>query len=133
MSEENVELVRRYYEAFNRGGPREANILIAEDFVADASRRPVEPTVLHGRDSALQAGLRIYETWGESLQVVPEQLIPLGDRVIAVVRNRARGPTSEAAVESVTAQTWTVRDGKLARFEYFGSKQEALEAAGLRE
>jgi ketosteroid isomerase-like protein len=133
MSQENVSLVRHYYEALNRGGPEEANALIADNFVADASRRPIEPEVLHGRDAALAAALRIYETWGESLRVEPLELIPIGERVIAVVRNRAHGPTSEAKVESTTAQTWTIRDGKLARFEYFGSKDEALAAAGLSE
>ncbi len=128
-----MKLVERYYEALNRGGPKETNALIAEDFVADASRRPVEPEVLHGRDAALAAALRIYETWGDSLRVEPQELIPLGERVIAVVRNRAHGRESHAKVESTTAQTWTIRDGKLARFEYFGSREEALEAAGLSE
>jgi len=133
MSEKNVEIVRHYYEALNRGGPEEANALVAEDFVADASRRPVDPEVLSGRDEALAAALRVYETWGKSLRVEPEELIPVGERVIAVVRNRGRGPTSRAKVESKTAQVWTIRGGKLARFEYYGSKEEALEAAGLSE
>ena len=133
MSEDNVELVQRYYEALNRGGPEEANAFIAEDFVADASRRLVEPGILHGRDAVLAAALRIYETWGAALRVEPEELIPLGDRVLAVVRNRARGPASEAEVGSTTAQIWTIRGGKLARFEYFGSREEALEAVRLSE
>jgi ketosteroid isomerase-like protein len=133
MSEENVELVRRYYEALNHGGPEATRPLLTEDFVADTSRRPIEPEVLRGREAAVAAALRVYETWGESLHVEPRELIPSGERVIAVVRNRARGPTSGAMVESTTAQCWAIKDGKLARFEYFGSKDEALEAAGLRE
>lgn len=133
MSRGNVEVVRRYYEALNRGGPHEAHALVGEDFVADVSRRPVEPETLHGRDAALAAALRIYGTWGGSLRVEPTELIPIGDRVVAVVHNRARGPSSRIEVESTTAQIWTVREGKLVRFEYFGSREEAMTAAGLGE
>ena len=132
MSQENVEVVRLYYAATNRADDDAVRALLAPDFVADASRRLIEPGVWRGRDQAIEAALRVREAWG-SLQVEPEQLIPVGDRVVAIVQNRAMGKSSGVSVESRTGQVWTVHNGQLVRFEYFGTPDEALEAVGLRE
>jgi ketosteroid isomerase-like protein len=132
MSEENVELVRRYYAALNRGDQETVRELLTEDFVTDTSRRPVEPAVLRGREASMTAAAAVREVW-EELIVEPVELIPSGDRVLAIVDNRGRGRSSGAAVESRTGQLWTLRDGKLARFEYFGTREEALRVLGLSE
>lgn len=132
MSDENVELVRRYYEAMNRGDEEAVRELLTADFVTDTSRRPVEPGILHGREESMVAAAQVREAW-EELVVEPAELIPADDRVLAIVDNRARGRSSGASVESRTAQLWTIRDGKLARFEYFGTPAEARAAIGLAE
>jgi len=127
---DSVEVVRAYYEAFNAGDYETADDFMAEDAVADASRRQVEPGVWYGRDAISAAARRVRETW-ERITIEPEELIPIGkDIVVAVVVNRAQAPASGVEVESRTAQVWTVKDGKADRFEYFGSKEEALAAYG---
>jgi ketosteroid isomerase-like protein len=132
MSQQNVELVRSYYEAVNRGDEEAVERMIAPDFVADASRRLIEPGVVYGREAAAEAAARVRDAW-EVLILEPEELIPVGDRVVAVVHNRARGKASGVDVESRTGQVWTVRDGLIVHFEYFGTRAEALEAVGLPE
>ena len=132
MSQENVEIVRRYYEATNKGEHDSVAELMAPDIELDASRRRIEPGVWRGREEVLEAARKVRDAW-QSLSVEPEELIPVGDRVVALVLNTARGKASGAAVESRTGQVWTVRDGKLVRFEYFGTPEEALEAVGLAE
>jgi ketosteroid isomerase-like protein len=62
-----------------------------------------------------------------------EELIDAGDEVIAVLHERGRGKLSGAMVEGRLAHVWTVRDGKLWRLRSYATKQEALDAAGLRE
>ena len=123
----NLEAVRTYYDAFNRGDHEAAEAFLAEDIVVDYSRRPIEPGVAQGREEALAAVARVREAWGE-ISVEPEELIDRGDVVIAVVVNRARGAASGAEISSRTAQVWTLRDGRAVRFEYYGSRDEALEA-----
>jgi ketosteroid isomerase-like protein len=45
----------------------------------------------------------------------------------------AKGRTSGAPIREQTAQVMTVRDGKIVRQDFFSSKAEALEAAGLSD
>ena len=125
---ESVEAVRAYYEAFNAGDYEKCEDFMADDVVADASRRQVEPGVWYGKDAVSAAARKVREAW-ERLTVEPEELLPIGDSVVvAVVVNRARGAHSGADVESRTAQVWVVQDGKATRFEYFSTKEEALAA-----
>jgi uncharacterized protein len=132
VSAEDVELVRGYYEALNRGDHESAESLLAPEIVADYRRRPVEPGIAHGREEASAVARSVRETW-EWLRVEPVELIEVGGHIVAVVENTARGGASGAEVRSVTAHAWTLRDGRAVRFEYFGSKREALEAVGGSE
>jgi ketosteroid isomerase-like protein len=130
MTEATVHIVRHYYEAVNRADDEAVRELFSEDVVADASRRLVEPGVWRGRAEVMAAAAQVREAW-DTLVLVPEELIPSGDRVVAVVLNKALGRNSGVAVESRTAQVWTVREGRITRFEYFGTPEEAFEAVGL--
>ena len=56
-----------------------------------------------------------------------------GDRVVVLVRQRARSKSTGMPVEMSFAQVWIIRDGKAARMEMYSDPAEALEAAGLRE
>jgi ketosteroid isomerase-like protein len=130
MSQENVDVMRRYYEASNAGDDGAVREMFAPDIVIDTSRRRVEPHVWHGREEAMRAAEQIREAW-ESIVVEPEMLLPAGDKVVAIVVSRAVGKSSQVPVEARTGQLWTLRDGLITHFEYFGTPEEALEAAGL--
>jgi ketosteroid isomerase-like protein len=54
-------------------------------------------------------------------------------RVLVFVRVSARGHESGAPVELPVAHEFTIRDGLVVRFKVYGNRDEALEAAGLRE
>jgi hypothetical protein len=58
-----------------------------------------------------------------------EELIDAGEHVISVVTSRARGRVSGLEVECTGV--WTIHEGKVVRVEWFESREEALEAAGL--
>ncbi len=108
MPSENVELVRRGYEAWNRG-----------DVVA-------------GRDQVRAWLERFLEAW-EELEIEPTDLIEAGDRVVALVRFRALGKESKIRVEGgVDAHVWTVRDGNIVAVELYQGTREALAAVGLQ-
>ena len=46
---------------------------------------------------------------------------------------RLSGRTNELEIDEVRSSLVTLRDGKIVRIEPFASKDDALEAAGLRE
>jgi ketosteroid isomerase-like protein len=131
MSQRNVEIVRRLFDAISRGDVDTVAELATEDFEADWSNsRGLLSGVHRGRDEARESLKAFLEPW-ESLRWDPEELIELeGDRVLAVSRIRMRGRGSGVEVSAAGASIWTIRDGKAADMKLYQSKAEALEAAG---
>jgi ketosteroid isomerase-like protein len=60
-------------------------------------------------------------------------LIEAGNQVLTSATFQGRGKQSGAETSWDLWQVWTLRDGKVVRGQGFTSKEEALEAAGLRE
>jgi ketosteroid isomerase-like protein len=56
-----------------------------------------------------------------------------GDKVIAVLREQARGKASGLEVDRQSGWVATFRDGKVLSFEIYLDPAHALEAAGLQE
>jgi ketosteroid isomerase-like protein len=135
MSSENVEVVRRVFEAVARRDGTALSLYDA-DFEWDFSRvewGEVEgPGVHRGRD-AMQSVYREWHRAWQNYEESLEELIDAGESVISVVSARARGRASEVEVELTTAGVWTVREGKVVRSVWFPTREEALEAVGLRE
>jgi ketosteroid isomerase-like protein len=64
----------------------------------------------------------------------PVELIDAGeDRVVAVERFGGRAKQSGVETDQTVGVVFTIRDGKIARLREYGTRAEALVAAGLRE
>jgi hypothetical protein len=138
MSRENVELVRRALEEFNRGGPAAviSGGFLSTEIVFDARRADIPGvSVLHGQDEIKAFfeedwfGAFPFEDWEMHI----EEPIDHGDQVIFITRQQARGASSGAAAGLSLGNIFTVRNGEIVRMEIFGRPEEALEAAGLSE
>jgi ketosteroid isomerase-like protein len=133
MSPENVEIVQRGLEAFNR---RDVDSFISyldpEFELHSAIVGGAEGNIYRGPDGVRQWLADSDESF-EELRIEPTEFRDLGDRVLIVGRIRARGRESGLELDSPTGWVSTVRDGKLVKAEGFLSRAEALEAAGLRE
>jgi ketosteroid isomerase-like protein len=133
MSEENVEIVRQAYEAFNRGDIERAVANIAPDF------EYVSTGVIPGTEEVYRGpeGLRRFLEgfWAEfdDAQAEINETIEADDLVLVLLTLRGRGKRSGAEAGWSIFQLWTVRDGKAVCGQAFTSRHEALEAAGLRE
>jgi hypothetical protein len=55
------------------------------------------------------------------------------EQVIAVFMMKATGRSSGVEIERQDAIVWVVRDRLVVRFDYYNSKQQALQAVGLQE
>jgi ketosteroid isomerase-like protein len=134
MSEENVELVRRVFEANARGDAVGVLALYDPAVEWDISRAPArdvlgEPHVFHGHNGLREFFRAWYEAWGH-IEPDLEDLIDAGEHVVSVETTRGRGRASGAEVELPHAAIWTVRNGRIIRVVWFGTRAEALEAAG---
>jgi ketosteroid isomerase-like protein len=132
MSQENVEVVRRGYEAYARGDLATAGLAYSEDTVWDVTRfRPDEGT--HTGLEELTKYLQSWrETWAEHSFSL-EQALDAGDRVVAVIVESGTGRASGAPVTIRYGQVITVRGGKIIETIVYRDVDEALEAAGIEE
>jgi ketosteroid isomerase-like protein len=136
MSHENVEIVRRVYEAVARRDSGSVLELYDPEFVSDISRLPeyalTGQTIIRGRDELRSSWREWYEVW-ESFEDDCEELIDAGEHVISVVTRRGRGRASGAETSKRVAGVWTIRNGRVVRTVWFPSVEEALEVMGLSE
>jgi ketosteroid isomerase-like protein len=89
-----------------------------------------EGNTYKGIDGFRQLWLDWLEPWA-TYHVHVEEIIEAGDRVLVLIRDRGRRPDMEAEVELVSGSAWTVRDGKIARAEFYANRGDLLESAGL--
>jgi ketosteroid isomerase-like protein len=123
MSDKNVELVRRIYEAWER--EESAGDFIAEDIEYVNPSYAVEPGTRRGRKSFRV----IRETYGD-FQIRVERYVDAGEEVVVLAQYKGSGQGSGVPVSGEHGYVWTVRDGQAVRFQWFQSHREALEAAG---
>jgi uncharacterized protein len=137
MSQENVEVVRALFDAVARRDTATVLALYDPEVEWDNTRGPsqglIERKVYRGHE-----GLRHWwREWREAWEIAwdeVEDLIDAGDRVVSVQTTHARGKASGVAVDIADmAVVWTFRQGKIVRVALFTTRDEALEAAGLRE
>ena len=136
MSQENVEIVRRVYDAVARGDAETVLALYDPAIEWDFSQSPFRSLFMHdvyrGRDGLRSFIRERYEEAWESVEDELEELIEAGEQVISVITSRGRGRASGLEVEKMHAGLWTVRGGRVVRVEWM-SREKALEAAGLEE
>ena len=135
MSEENVELAKRFNEA-GRHGDVEAAFLrfVAEDVVATDFGDSVDtPSVVHGRDALHDAYRQVAEILDDYYREVHEY-VEVGDWVIAVGRWVGTGKASGVPVERPGTNAGRWREGKVVEWLFgLDSREAALEAVKSRE
>jgi ketosteroid isomerase-like protein len=132
MSEANVKLVRRGFEHFVATGEPAWDTLHEHVEVYDHD-------IMDGREYRGHADVRrwLFEDWAAAwsdYSAEPQEFIDADDdRVIAVFRVKATGRASGVDIERQDAILYVLRDLQVVRLDYYNSKQQALDAAGLRE
>ena len=133
MSKENVEVVRRAYEAMNDREFSRAPQLLDPEVEFDLSRNILNPDIYRGYDGFERLVGVIEDVW-DDFHFEVQELIDGGDCVVAEVTVAGTGRGSGVEAEMRVFNIWTLRGGKVIRL-VGGSRErsEALEAAGLSE
>jgi ketosteroid isomerase-like protein len=136
MSQENVEVVRRIFDAAARRETASVFALYDPDIEWDASRTQrgaLTGRVVRGHEAVRSWLQQWYEVW-ETVDDDLEEVIDAGeDSVVSLMVQRGRGTASGIEVEDRPGGVWTIRSGKVVRVVWFPNHKDALEAVGRRE
>jgi ketosteroid isomerase-like protein len=133
MSQENVEIVRRGTDAYNRGDLDGLLENWAPDAVVDWSRsRGFDAGVFRGHAEIRAHWQRLLAAFDKVRIELVDPIEVEGDLLIVENLGYLRG---RDGIEVQTRSAWliTIRDGELTSFTLYQTRQDALEAAGLRE
>jgi ketosteroid isomerase-like protein len=131
VSQENVEIVRRAFDAWNTGKMDALRELLDPAIVIHPPEDWPEPGPYVGVDATMRQWQQLRDVWAaDELEPVGE-LVHLADRVLVETRWRTAGSGPQANIEMTLV--YTLRDGRASRVDYFWHRHEALKALGLEE
>lgn len=129
MSEENLQLVRVGLDAWVRGDEPAMLDLVDPSVVGTPVPDLPDVQEFHGHEGLLQSRAEWIGTWDDySIEV--REMRDFDDRILVSCVQRGRGKGSSTPIEADTFFLFTLRAGKLVRWQVFLSEQPALAAAG---
>ena len=127
MSSENVELVRRGFEALSEGGVEALLPFIHPEFeVTTPANLAAEPDTYRGHEGIRRYFDSFYDAMDE-VRFEAREFREAGGRVIVPTTLIARGRTTGIETEQEVVLVWSMRDGQAIRVEVFATLDEALE------
>ena len=139
MSRENVELVRRFFEALNSATrTRELQPLLDEFLDPDIDWRAVEGAIDDIGGMRGIAAVRLYiEDWLDTfddLTMAADEVIEVDDdRVLVPQRLSGRAKQSGIEAQLAFAVLYTIQNGRFVKVREYETREGALEAVGLSE
>jgi ketosteroid isomerase-like protein len=129
VASENVEAVRRGFDALREGGVEALLELVDPEFeVTTPPELASEPDTYRGPEGLRRYFDSFYEAMDE-IAFEPHSFEEVGERVVAEFTLRARGRTTGLEFSQHAWQVWTLRDGRAIRLEVFADRDAAFEAA----
>jgi ketosteroid isomerase-like protein len=131
MSEENVEIVRRAYEAYARGDL----VAMFEDVDPEmiTYRAVPDGATFHGPDGLIQA-IADWVQGFDDFTMTPQEYIDANDHQVVVrVRHTAVGAQSGVPIQADFWLAHTLSAGKVTRIDMLASEDGAREAVGLSD
>jgi ketosteroid isomerase-like protein len=132
MSQADIENIRARYEAATRGD----RAALFRDVHPGFSLKTPERVPNAGTYFGAQEAMGFFDDfWAGFEEVIlePEDFLESGDRIVVLLRVRLRHKGSSAYVTLHVAVLWTMQDGKPLRMEMYPEREQALEAAGLKQ
>jgi ketosteroid isomerase-like protein len=133
VSEARSALVGAILEALNNHDPDALYSLVHPDYEFHARFVKLEGRVYAGRQGFHDYFRDLDDTFVDLKWELTEMRGAEGDSLLVVVRFTANGRESGIPIDRLAPQVWSFRDGLVWRNVSYGSKDEALVAAGLPE
>jgi uncharacterized protein len=133
MSQENVEIVRMAYDAFERGDLDAVSQLQAPTIEWQTSVEDPDAATHRGRAAVRRYIEGYMETFPRLRADLEECVEAGGDRVLATVRYTGRARASGMDMDWRQWLIYTIEDGMIVRSAEYFDRDQALGAAGLSE
>jgi ketosteroid isomerase-like protein len=132
MSQEDVEMVRDFFAAYNARDIEAVDRLLAPDAEVTTLSARAGLAARWERGETRRYFEQLDEAWTD-LRVEIEDYQESGDRVVAVGIMRGIGKTSNVEIARSFGTVVVVSNSRLVRVDSYSDPREALEAAGLRD
>jgi ketosteroid isomerase-like protein len=133
MSQENVEIVRNAFDAYDRGDIEGVLRRCDESIViTQPPDLPGVPPKQRGHSGVLEA-FGIWPGQWDDYRIEILRVTDAGDHVMVTTHQGGRGKQSGVDVEMDFTFVFTVRARKIFEWRIFMDEEQALEAAGLSE
>jgi ketosteroid isomerase-like protein len=128
VSEHNLELVRRMYEAFDARDVDAALAIVTEDveFLPVTANLTTGGVPYRGLEGLARYFEDVGRVW-DSVRIYSDELRDLGDTVVVLGRVHARG--GGMVIDLDTGWVWRFRDRKIRWVRVYASHEEALAVA----
>jgi ketosteroid isomerase-like protein len=130
MPQRNIEIVRRGYDAWNRGDMAGVLELVDPSFEWHEASEVPGGVHVYTREQFESYLMSLERQW-EMFRFETRELREVGDLVLADVLARARGRVSGVEVAQRFVHVWTMRHERACRMRAYLDKGEAMRAAGL--
>jgi ketosteroid isomerase-like protein len=129
MSAQNVEALRGVYERWSEGDFKAGVDLFDPRIMFVIGQGFPEEGTYVGRGEVREYMRGFLEPWVR-ITIEAEELIEVGDSVVAAVLQSGAGSGSGVRTEFRYFQVWTFRGDRVVRFETFRERDDALTAVG---
>jgi ketosteroid isomerase-like protein len=131
MPQENVEVIRRAFEAWNAGDMDGFRDELDPGVIWRGPEGWPEPGPYAGREAVMRQVEQLRETWDSDSFELISDFLDAGDRVAVrfIWQTAGQGPESRIELTGY----YTVRKGRCIAIEFFWDHAEALDALGLSE
>ena len=134
MSEENIEIVRNAFDAFQRGDVEGVLRLCDENIViTQPAELPGATSRQYGHSGVIEAFALWPAQWDDYRIEISRVVADPGDHVVVATHQHGRGKQSGIEVETEMTFVFTIGDRRISDWKLFLREEEALEAAGLRD
>ena len=131
MPPSNVEIVREFTGLFEAGDRESWRRYFHPDVIWDTSDSELLlAETYQGYEGVERFFADWLQTW-DDFEIEHRELIDAGDSVVAVFHQRGRGKGSGLRIARDFFGVYDLRDGKVARYRQFESRDAALKAVGL--
>ena len=131
MSQENVEIIKAFFDAWNAADMDAVREFYDPDVIVRTVEDWPEPGPYVGREAAMRFHEQLRDTWDTDTLVPISDFIDAGDRV--AVRYNWRGAGHGPDLNMELTLVFTMRKGRILYQEFLWDHAEALETLGLSE